>query len=144
MPITLTHPEDPTKTWTSGFRGKRPNWVVAMLNANPNLLPPTPKEKEAFVPPTDPNVTRYWKWNGLNDEDGEGGDIVTPCIVGAKSANEALVELNKTFRIPVMQTEWATCWREISAKDIQLGEGVFQFNKATSVWEQRKKVAQAK
>lgn len=139
MTITLTHPTDPSITWTSGFRGKRPNWVKAILEANPNMLPNAPKE-EVFVPSTDPNVVRYWKWNGLNDEDGKGSAITTPCIVGAKTPSDARIALNKTFRTPVMDNEWNTCWKEISAKDVLLGgkEGAFMLNKKTNTWEERK------
>jgi hypothetical protein len=141
MPITLTHPTDSSITWTSGFRGKRPNWVKAILEADPTLLPVTAKE-ETFIPPTDPNVVRYWKWNGLNDEDGKGIALI-PCIVGAKSGAEALSYLNKTFKNPVFGSEWTNCWREVPAKNVELGgkEGVFTFNKITSVWEQRPSVA---
>jgi hypothetical protein len=140
MTITLTHPTDPSIKWISGNRGKRPNWVNEILSANPNLLPS--KEKEVFVPASEDSTPRlrYWKWNGLNDEDGKGAAVTTPCLVGAMSAQEALVALNKTFKTPVMQTEWQVCWVEISPSAVELGGkvGVFTFNKVTNVWEQRK------
>lgn len=139
MPITLTHPTDPTKTWTSGFRGKRPNWVKDILAADPTLLPT--KEKEEFVPVADDNTPRlrYWRWNGLNDEDGKGIPL-TYCIVGAMTEHEAVTSLNKTMSTPVMPTEWTTCWKEISPDTVSLGgkTGVFVQNKLTKEWEERK------
>ncbi len=140
MTITLINPVDPTQIWQSGKRGRMPKFVTDMLKANPNLLPS--KEKEVFVPSsedTSPRL-RYWKWNGLNDEDGKGASVTTPCLVGAMSAQEALVALNKTFKTPVLGTEWQNCWVEISPSVVELGGklGVFTFNKATSVWEERK------
>jgi hypothetical protein len=143
MTITLTHPTDPSITWVSGKVGKRPNWVKEILLANPNLLPS--KEKEVFVPASEDSTPRlrYWKWNGLNDEDGKGAAVTTPCLVGAMSAQEALVALNKTFKTAVMATEWATCWKEVSPSVVELGGrlGVFVWNKATTAWDERKCIA---
>ncbi len=140
MSITLTHPTDPTKTWTSGFRGKRPNWVKDILAADPTLLPAKDKEDSTYVPADDntPRL-RYWRWNGLNDEDGHGIPL-TYCIVGAMTENEAITALNKTMRTPVMPTEWATCWKEISPETVSLGGkvGVFVQNKLSMEWEERK------
>lgn len=139
MTITLTHPTDPTKTWVSGNRGKRPNWVKDILAANPNLLPSSSKE-ETFVPVVDDTPRlRYWRWNGLNDEDGKGIPL-TYCIVGAMTEHEAVTSLNKTMSTPVMPMEWATCWKEISPETVLLGGkiGVFEQNKITKDWEERK------
>lgn len=139
MAITLTHPTDSSITWVSGNRGKRPNWVKAILAANPELLPVTVKEEE-FVAPTDPNALRFWKWAGLNDDEGRGAAVTHPCIVCAKSGPEAIVTLNKTFKSPVNAVEWATCWKEVSPKDI-VGiskVGAYAWNKATLSWDERK------
>lgn len=139
-PITLVNPADPTQVWTSGKRGRFPRFVTEMLKANPNLLPS--KEKEVFVPSSENSTPRlrYWKWNGLNDEDGKGASVTTPCLVGAMSAHEALVALNKTFKTPVLGTEWQNCWVEISPSVVELGNrlGVFVWNKSTTTWDERK------
>lgn len=140
MTITLTNPADPTITWTSGKRGKRPNWVKAILAADPTLLP-VKEEEDEFVSTPDDNTPRlrYWRWNGLNDEDGKGIPL-TLCIVGAMTSTEAVNALNKTMSIPVMPAEWATCWKEISPDTVSLGGkvGVFVQNKVTKEWEERK------
>jgi hypothetical protein len=135
-PITLKHPTDPNVTWTSGKRGKRPNWVKDMLAADPTLLPS--KEDAASEAPivAAPESVRYWKWV---DQDGKP---TKPCIVGAKTPQEAFMSLNRAFKFPVFDTEWKLCWREIDAATVSLNqqEGVFTFNDVTSAWEPRKNV----
>jgi len=138
MPITLTHPTDSTITWVSGNRGKRPNWVKAILEADSTLLPST-KEEKTFVSTVDDTPRlRYWHWNGLNDADGRGIPL-TFCIVGAMTQKDAVDSLNKTMTTPVMPAEWAVCWREISPSSVDLGGklGVFVLNKITKEWEER-------
>jgi hypothetical protein len=139
-PITLVNPADPTQIWVSGKRGKRPTFVTEMLKANPNLLP-SKEKNEAYVPPADDNTPRlrYWRWNGLNDEDGKGIPL-TYCIVGAMTPHEAMKRLNKTFNTPVMPSEWGACWREVNPENVQLGGrmGVFEQNKISKEWEERK------
>jgi len=143
MSITLTHPTDPTKTWTSGFRGKRPNWVKDILAANPNMLPSKEKDEEAYVPADDntPRL-RYWRWNGLNDEDGKGIPL-TLCIVGGMTPEDAMKRLNKTFSTPVMPAEWMTCWKEVDPANVTFGGkvGVFEKKKDSPDWVERKEKA---
>ena len=143
-PITLKHPTEPGVTWTSGKRGKRPNWVKDMLAADPTLLPSKgdTEEIEGIVPVTTiPTGVRYWKWV---DQDGKP---TKPCIVGAKTPQEAFMSLNKVFKFPVFDTEWKLCWREIYAKEFDADiaalkeqEGVFTYNESTKTWEPRKNV----
>lgn len=139
MTITLTHPTDPTKTWVSGNRGKRPNWVKEILAKDPNLLPS--KEKDETYVPVDDNTPRlrYWRWNGLNDEDGKGIPL-TYCIVGGMTSDDAIKRLNKTFSTPVMPAEWATCWVEVDPANVTLGGkvGVFEKLKGSADWVERK------
>lgn len=147
MTITLTHPTDPTKTWTSGFRGKRPNWVKDILAANPNMLPSKEKEGSAYVPVEDntPRL-RYWKWKGLEDLEDEDSRITTRnlCVVGGMTPEDAMKRLNKTFSTPVMPTEWATCWKEIDPANVTIlgGKvGVFEKMKDSIDWIERKEKA---
>lgn len=139
MTITLTHPSDPSIKWISGNRGKRPTWVKEILAKDPTLLPTT--EKETSYTPEDDNTPRlrYWRWNGLNDEDGKGIPL-TLCLVGAMTPTEAMTRLNKTFTTPVQPAEWQACWKEVNPSNVQLDNkmGVFVMNKATNVWEERK------
>lgn len=141
MTITLTHPTDSTVTWTSGKRGKRPNWVNAILAADPTLLPKKQSEEDEFVstPEDDSPRLRYWRWNGLNDEDGKGIPL-TLCIVGGMTVQDAMTRLNKTFTTPVMPAEWNACWKEVNPENVQLNGrvGVFEQNKTTKEWEERK------
>jgi hypothetical protein len=145
MTITLTHPTDSTVTWTSGKRGKRPNWVNAILAADPTLLPKKQSEEDEFVSTVDDNTPRlrYWRWNGLNDEDGKGIPL-TLCIVGGMTVQDAMTRLNKTFSTPVMPAEWATCWKEINPENVQLGGkvGVFEKKKGSTDWVERKEKTQ--
>ena len=139
MTITLTHPTDPTIKWVSGNRGKRPNWVKDILAKDPTLLPVKEKE-ETYVPVEDDTPRlRYWRWNGLNDEDGKGIPL-TLCIVGGMTPTEAITRLNKTFTTPVQPMEWQACWLEVNPANIELGGrvGVFEKQKGSTDWVERK------
>lgn len=130
--ITLTNPANSSETWTSGKRGRKPGWVVDILNANPTMLPEKPKENAPIVPAK--NGVRYWKWV---DQDNQP---TRWCVVVAKSEQEAVMSLNKTFKQPVFDSEWRLCWREIDHSIVpSLTEqvGVFGFNKVTGLWEAR-------
>jgi hypothetical protein len=139
MTITLTHPTDPSIKWISGKKGKRPNWVNDILAKDPTLLPI--KEKETSYTPEEDTTPRlrYWRWNGLNDEDGKGIPL-TLCIVGGMTVQDAMTRLNKTFTTPVMPAEWATCWVEIDPANVALNGklGVFEKQKGTTDWVERK------
>jgi len=131
MSITLTNPNNPEQTWTSGFRGKKPKWVAEMIAANPNLIP-VKEEVKKFIPKEDDTTLKYWVWR---DYDGkpQGG-----CIVGAYTPKEAMKLLNAVFKYCVSQIEFDSCWKEVNAKDVLLNNrtGVFQKNKSNE-WEAR-------
>jgi hypothetical protein len=134
--ITLTNPANPSETWTSGKRGRRPLWVTEILAKDPSLVPEKKEEAKVIIP-TKTGV-RYWKWV---DQDNQP---TRWCVVVANSEQEAVIFLNKTFKQPVFDSEWRLCWREIDHSVVpSLTEqvGVFGFNKTTNLWEQRKVIA---
>lgn len=130
--ITLTNPSNPTETWTSGKRGRKPGWVVDMLKSNPTMLPEKVKEAAPIVPTA--TGVRFWKWV---DQDNQP---TRACVVVAKSEQEAITLLNKSFKLPVFDAEWKLCWREIDHNTVaSLSEesGVYGFNTTTDKWEAR-------
>lgn len=130
MENVIVNPNNPNEVYKVGTKGRRPKWLTEMLLVNPSLLPEKEVKVKEFVAVS--NATRYFKWC---DQDGKP---TTPCIVGAKTEQDAVLALNRTFKLPVFDSEWKLCWKEVDPATIELAgaEGVFILNGTT--WEARK------
>lgn len=143
--ITYTNPLDATITWTSGGRGRRPNWVNELID-NGSITMVAKKKVITDESTTKPsNGMKYWKWTGPRDVDDDyGGTCINVRIyVASMSIGEAIRELNKTFRNQVSLLEFSTCWKEIEPDEFMIRptSGVWQMLKGETGWTERKKVA---
>jgi len=90
---TYTNPDDATKTYTLGQRGKRPAWVIPMLSKdNVDLTPIVAKEKKVVH-------TGLYQWS-LRGPLGS-----TLCVIVAEDELEAHVLFNKTSTTALMPSE---------------------------------------
>lgn len=132
-PLTLTNPDDPTKTYTYGRRGRKPRWVMDWENANPDKVP-APKVAVPSKPQVDTTkVYDLYQWT-------YNGDI-SQCAVVAPNYLEALLLLNKTMSIPVSALELQSMWKKTPVEPDDgdaLGQGVWNFDKTENMWVARK------
>lgn len=128
--MIITNPTDPTKTYDSSKRGRRPTWANEMLQSGKVSLPEKPKAKTIY------NVTdvglKAWKWKGGADEDSKPQ---VGCIVMANSDAEAMSLLNNTMKLPVSQLEFLSCWKRIDHVESIKSQGVYVLKDST--WEER-------
>jgi hypothetical protein len=115
--LTLTN-TDGTK-WTSGSRGKPPKWV----SIHPDYIA-FKGQKEVVVdvpvaigPQTDARL-KFWKFIGLNSEEDEVKTKVSVrCYVAAHSRSEAIRELNKALKSPMLPSELEKMWTLIEPSE---------------------------
>lgn len=112
-PITLTHPET-GEVWTSGKRGRKPGWVIALQNGTP-----LPERTEAADKPKNgpkvPGALRVWKLVGVAGESGDNDSHQQRghCLLIGKDKTEAVLTANATFRYHMGGAELSTMWKEL-------------------------------
>lgn len=93
-PIVITNPDDPTQTYTVGRRGRKPLWVIPILETMD--LP----QKESIKVKKE-KEKKSWTLNGK-------------CIIVADDEVEAIMMFNKTvLRFPITANELHSMWKTI-------------------------------
>jgi hypothetical protein len=120
QPLTLTNTDG--TTWTSGKRGKPPGWVsihpdyIAFKEQKCLEVPKVPQVVEVG-PQTDARL-KFWKFIGLNSEEDEVKTKVSVrCYVAAHSRSEAIRELNKALKSPMLPSELEKRWTLIEPSE---------------------------
>jgi len=113
MPSQITLQNTDGTTWTSGKRGKPPLWVQShpdYLEFKAGKFIDFPDTPVAEVTDT---ALKYWKWIGL-----ENFEAQHQCYVAASSREDAMRELNKTFKShPVGSAEMDRMWSPIQPEE---------------------------
>ena len=124
--ITFTSPTG--DTFTTGKRGKRPNWVATdpkyLQLVNSQVAPSNSK-----ATPSNTTTLKCWRWaDQLGDE---GVKIKTAmCIVAANNPSEALELLKRRFPInPVSSAEFRLMWKPFDSNGSIQTPGVYEHNK---------------
>ena len=112
--ITLTDPKT-GKTWTSGKRGKRPNWVNDMIAAGTVIPKKVTAKQSKSETPLVPGQLKVWRLTGQAGELGDN-DAHTQhghCMIVAANRIEAVLTANQTFKNPMMPGEIDLLWTEM-------------------------------
>jgi hypothetical protein len=122
MTDTLTLTNTDGTVWTSGKRGKPPGWVsihpdyIAFKEQKALEVPKAP-EVVAVGPVTDARL-KFWKFIGLNCvEDEVKTKLSVNCYVAAHSRTEAIRELNKSLKSPILPNELEKMWTLIEPNE---------------------------
>lgn len=121
MTQTLTLTNTDGTVWTSGNRGKPPKWVsihpdYIAFKAQKELE--VPKETPVEVGPQTDARLKFWKFIGLNSvEDEVKTKVSVRCFVAAHSRTEAIRELNKSLKSPMLPNELEKMWTLIEPSE---------------------------
>lgn len=137
--MIVYHPTDSTLSCDLSKRGRRPNWYYECfpnghdkIVSNNGVILEMAKEKIKEM------QKGCWRWVGVRDSDEEtftSNRPLTPVpriFVTAKTSGEAIRLLNKTFKNPVSQLEFNSCWKLVEEPN------EFMLSKDDSVWEEIK------
>jgi hypothetical protein len=119
-PIVLTNPLT-HETYTFGTRGRRPAWVMAMIN-NGSVVPPAPKVAVKGTVSVTPSVTgslRVWKWTGWSGEEGndEWHMNKAHCMIIDESPEQAIMHGSLTMSA-ITKHEFEIGWKEITDQSL--------------------------
>jgi hypothetical protein len=115
----LKNPDDPSKTYTVGQRGRRPGWVQAIMEKE-DYVRSKPEKADA---PTE--RTEFQLWIYVND----GFMYHKICIV-ARDINHAVRVATPTFKYPFFRNELEGEGWEQSPYEGDLAPGIYQKNGA--------------
>lgn len=131
--LTLTCPDDPTKTYTYGKRGRKPKWVQEWEAANPDKVPTPVSPQKVQVAAKDKHYDLY-QWIYLGETTGARRAVV------AANNMEALLLLNKVSTIAVSGVELRTLWKRtpVESDDTSaLTAGVWDYDLTNDTWKER-------
>jgi hypothetical protein len=119
--ITIQNPNNPNESWTSGNRGKPPKFVTThpdYIAFKEQKAIEVPKDTPVAVGPVTDARLKFWKFIGLNcAEDEVKTKLSVNCYVAAHSRSEAIRELNKSLKSPLLPSELEKMWALIEPNE---------------------------
>ena len=141
--MIITNPLDPSETFDTEAprsRGKPKKW----LSIHPDYIAfkgqkviEVPKVTPVEVGPQTDARLKFWKFIGLNSEEDEVKTTVSVrCYVAAHSRSEAIRELNKSLKSPMLPSELEKMWTLIEPSEFMPQTvGTYEFKEG--VWKSR-------
>lgn len=108
MSQTFTNPDNPNQTYTVGQRGRKPKWVLPMLE-EAGIKPAT----KTYAKKSKNEVPEFMAW-------ALGGK----CIIVAKNLAQAVMMFNRTSNNPISGKELDSFWTQMKELP-DLPEGVW-------------------
>lgn len=130
-PLTITHPDDPDKTYTYGTRGRKPRWVMDWEVNNKDQVPV--KEEPKKVVDLSKKYDLY-QWTYTGETTGARRAIVAPNQI------EALRVVNKVASIRVSAVELNSLWKKVPVEpddDAALTPGVWDYDTVNDSWNKK-------
>lgn len=114
--VQVINPNNPNDIWVSGKRGRKPAWVIPIL-------------EEMGYKPEKKKILK------VKQDDSNAWCLPGKCLIVAESEVEAIMLFNRTTKTPMSSTEIHSLWKKIKVDE---HKGVFVFT--NNEWVERKQI----